>query len=176
MRPTSRRADCISRPMAKTDTSSYWLDNTPAPKFSALKEDIAVDVLVIGAGITGITAAYLLKRAGHNVALVEKGRCLTGDTTYTTAHLTCVTDTLLSDLVKNFGKDHAQAVWDAQLAAIDTIERTVWREQIKCQFDWVSAYLYNPSAETGRSDQQQYAIDLQKEADLAAELGFDAEV
>ena len=85
--------------MATIDSSSYWTDNTPAPRFSALKEDIAVDVLVVGAGITGITAAYLLKRAGYNVALVEKGRCLSGDTSYTTAHLTCVTDTLLSDLV-----------------------------------------------------------------------------
>jgi glycine/D-amino acid oxidase-like deaminating enzyme/Rieske Fe-S protein len=162
--------------MAQIDTASYWTDNTPAPRFSALKEDIAVDVLVVGGGITGITAAYLLKRAGYNVALVEKDRCLSGDTSNTTAHLTCVTDTLLSDLVKDFGNDHAQAVWDAQLAAIDTIDRIVWREQIKCQFDWVSAYLYNPSVETGRPDQQQYAIDLQKEADLAAELGFDAEV
>jgi glycine/D-amino acid oxidase-like deaminating enzyme/nitrite reductase/ring-hydroxylating ferredoxin subunit len=162
--------------MASIDTASYWTDNTPAPKFSALKEDIAVDVLVVGAGITGITAAYLLKRAGYNVALVEKNRCLGGDTSNTTAHLTCVTDTLLSELVKDFGTGHAQAVWDAQLAAIDMIDRIVWREQIKCQFDWVSAYLYNPSAATGRPGQEKHAIDLQKEADLAAELGFDAEV
>ena len=162
--------------MAKTDTSSYWLDNTPAPRFSALKEDIAVDVLVIGGGITGITAAYLLKRAGVNVALVERGRCLSGDTSYTTAHLTCVTDTFLSDLVKTFGRDHAQAVWDAQFAAIDAIDRIVWREQIKCQFDWAPAYLYNPSAETCRAEHEDKSIDLQKEADLATELGFDAEL
>jgi glycine/D-amino acid oxidase-like deaminating enzyme/nitrite reductase/ring-hydroxylating ferredoxin subunit len=162
--------------MAQIDTASYWTDNTPAPRFSALKEDIAVDVLVVGAGITGITAAYLLKRAGYNVALVDKDRCLSGDTSNTTAHLTCVTDTMLSDLVKNFGKDHAQAIWDAQFAAIDTIDRIVWREQIKCQFDWVSAHLYNPSAQTGRPDQEKNAIDLQKEADLATELGFDAEL
>lgn len=161
--------------MANMETGSYWIDNTPAPKFSALKEDIAVDVLVIGAGITGITAAYLLKRAGHSVALVDKGRCLSGDTSYTTAHLTCVTDTLLSDLVKDFGEDHAQAVWDAQLAAIDLIDRIVWREQIKCQFDWVPAYLFNPSAATGRPDQERHAVDLQKEASLAAQLGFDAD-
>ena len=127
--------------MAQIDTGSYWIDSTPAPRFSALKDDIAVDVLVIGAGITGITAAYLLKRAGLNVALVERNRCLSGDTSYTTAHLTCVTDTLLSELVRNFGQDHAQAVWDAQLAAMDMIDRIVWREQIKCQFDWVPAYL-----------------------------------
>jgi glycine/D-amino acid oxidase-like deaminating enzyme/nitrite reductase/ring-hydroxylating ferredoxin subunit len=162
--------------MATIDSSSYWTDNTPAPRFSALKEDIAVDVLVVGAGITGITAAYLLKRAGYNVALVEKGRCLSGDTSYTTAHLTCVTDTLLSDLVENFGEDHAQAVWDAQLAAIDMIDRIVWREQIKCQFDWVPAYLFNPSAGTGRSAQQDHAVDLQTEANLATKLGFDAEL
>jgi glycine/D-amino acid oxidase-like deaminating enzyme/nitrite reductase/ring-hydroxylating ferredoxin subunit len=159
--------------MAQVPTNSYWIDNTPAPRFSALKEDIAVDVLVVGGGLTGITAAYLLKRAGHNVALVDKERCLNGDTSYTTAHLTCVTDTALSALVENFGRDHAQAVWDAQLAAIDTIDRIVWREQIKCQFDWVPGYLFNP-VDTLRPDQQPTPIDLAKEAELAADLGFDA--
>ena len=126
-------------------------------------------MLVVGAGITGITAAYLLKRAGLNVALVEKGRCLSGDTSYTTAHLTCVTDTPLSELVKNFGRDHAQATWDAQLAAIDTIDRNVWREQIKCQFEWVPAYLFN------RENASTEPLDLEHEAELAGEMGFDAE-
>lgn len=162
--------------MASLETSSYWIDNTPAPKFSALKDDIAVDVLVVGAGITGITAAYLLKRAGCNVALVEKDRCLSGETSFTTAHLTCVTDTLLSELVESFGQDHAQAVWDSQLAAIDMIDRIVWREQLKCQFDWVPAHLFNPSDATHRPEQSSQAIDLQHEARLASELGFDAEL
>ena len=161
--------------MAAIATNSYWTDNTPAPRFSALKEDIAVDVLIVGAGITGITAAYLLKRAGHNVALVDKDRCLNGESSYTTAHLTCVTDAPLSTLVDNFGRDHAQAVWDAQLAAIDAIDRIVWREQIKCQFDWVPGYLFNPSAETGRPADGLKSLDLEKEAALARELGFDAQ-
>ncbi len=163
--------------MAHVATHSYWIDNTAAPRYSALKEDIAVDVLIIGAGVTGITAAYLLKRAGHNVALVDRGRCLSADTSYTTAHLTCVTDTPLSELVNAFGRDHAQAVWDAQLAAIDTIDRIVWREQIKCQFDWVPGYLFNPTTETsgdGNPDEAE-PLDLRKEAELANSLGFDAE-
>src|SRR5260221_9809102 len=121
--------------MTAIDTHSYWTDNTPAPRFSALKDDLAVDVLIVGAGMTGITAAYLLKRAGCTVALVERDRCAMADTAHTTAHLTCVTDARLSDLVKNFGRDHAQAVWDAGLAAMDTINTLVWREQIKCQFE-----------------------------------------
>jgi len=161
--------------MAELATNSYWIDNTPAPRYSALKEDIAVDVLIVGAGITGITAAYLLKRAGHNVALVDRDRCLNGETSYTTAHLTCVTDTPLSELVNNFGREHAQAVWDAQLAAIETIDRIVWREQIKCQFDWVPAYLFNPSPETHQAGHEEEPLDLRKEAELANTLGFDAE-
>jgi glycine/D-amino acid oxidase-like deaminating enzyme/nitrite reductase/ring-hydroxylating ferredoxin subunit len=161
--------------MADAATNAYWIDNTPAPRYSALKEDIAVDVLIVGAGITGITAAYLLKRAGHAVALVDKDRCLSGETSYTTAHLTCVTDTPLSELVTAFGRDHAQAVWDAQLAAIDAIDRIVWREQIKCQFDWVPGYLFNPPADT-HPGQEQDALDLQQEASLANDLGFDAEL
>lgn len=104
------------------DASPYWIENTSSPKFPALKEDIAVDVLIVGGGVTGVTAAYLLKRAGHTVALVDRGRCGGGETAYTTAHLTCVTDASLKDLVKNFGQDHAQAVWDAGMSAIDTIE------------------------------------------------------
>ncbi len=155
--------------MADVATHSYWIDNTAVPRYSALKEDIAVDVLVVGGGITGITAAYLLKRAGHNVALVEKGRCLNGETSYTTAHLTCVTDKPLSELVNAFGRDHAQAVWDAQLAAIETIDRIVWREQIKCQFDWVEGYLFN------QDGLEKEPLDLREEVALANALGFDAE-
>jgi glycine/D-amino acid oxidase-like deaminating enzyme/nitrite reductase/ring-hydroxylating ferredoxin subunit len=157
------------------DTSSYWTDNTPAPKFSALKEDIAVDVLVVGGGITGITAAYLLKRAGLTVALVERNRCVEGETAYTTAHLTAVTDLPLRELVSTFGKDHAQAVWDAGFAAIELIDRLVWREQIKCQFAWVPGYLFQRARGSDNAQEQQLIAELKEEVQLATELGFDAE-
>ena len=153
--------------------SPYWTDNTPAPRFSALKDDIAVDVLVIGGGITGITAAYLIKRAGLTVALVERNRCVEAETAHTTAHLTAVTDSPLSELVKNFGRDHAQALWDAGYAAIDTIDRLVWREQIKCQFEWVPGYLFNPAR--SEDDAAKATKELEAEAELANELGFDAD-
>jgi glycine/D-amino acid oxidase-like deaminating enzyme len=159
--------------MTSTNTRPYWADNTPAPHFSQLKEDLAVDALIIGAGITGITAAYLLKRAGCTVALVERDRCVSVDSAHTTAHITCVTDTPLSDLVKTFGRDHAQAAWDAGLAAIDTINTLVWREQIKCQFEWVPGYLFTPEGDHAGQDP---AVErLREEVALANELGFDAE-
>ena len=83
-------------------TSSYWTDSASIPRYSPLDRDLEVDVVVIGAGITGLTAAYLLKRAGRRVAVLERRRVGGVDTMATTAHVTCVTDLDLVELVKTF--------------------------------------------------------------------------
>src|SRR6476620_8388011 len=147
-----------------------WIDDTPIPKFPKLQRNISVDVLVVGAGITGITAAYLLKKAGSTVALIERERVASMDTGHTTAHLTHVTDVPLHQLVRNFGDDHAQAAWDAGTAAIDEIERIVEEERIECEFARVPAYLH---AQVDASSKKE-ASSLKREADRAAKLGFDA--
>src|SRR6267143_4081423 len=113
---------------------SVWIDDTPIRKFPKLQKNISVDVLVVGAGVTGITVAYLLKKAGSTVALIERERVASIDTGHTTAHLTYITDVELRRLVRNFGEDHAQAAWDAGAAAIDEIERIVGEEKIECEY------------------------------------------
>jgi glycine/D-amino acid oxidase-like deaminating enzyme/nitrite reductase/ring-hydroxylating ferredoxin subunit len=147
-----------------------WIDDTPIRKFAKLQRNINADVLVVGAGVTGITAAYLLKRAGSTVALIDRERVASIDTGHTTAHLTYVTDVELQQLVRNFGEDHAQAAWDAGAAAIDEIERIVEEEEIECEFARVPAYVH---ARAGGSSKKE-ASTLKKEADAAAKLGFDA--
>ena len=146
-----------------------WIDDTPIRKFPKLQRNISADVLVVGAGVTGITVAYLLKKAGSTVALLERERVASIDTGHTTAHLTYVTDVQLQQLVRNFGKDHAQAAWDAGAAAIDEIERIVGEEGIECEFARVPAYLHAPVGASSKKE----ASYLKKEADLAAKLGFD---
>jgi glycine/D-amino acid oxidase-like deaminating enzyme/nitrite reductase/ring-hydroxylating ferredoxin subunit len=148
----------------------FWIDSAPIRRFPKLQKNINVDVVVIGAGITGITAAYLLKKAGVTVALIERQRLASIDTGHTTAHLTYITDVELQRLVRNFGKDHAQAAWDAGAAAIDEIERIVREEGIECEFTWVPAYVH---VRVGGSVRKE-ASPLKKEANLAAKLGFDA--
>ena len=147
-----------------------WIDDTPIGTFPKLQSNISVDVLVVGAGITGITAAYLLKKAGSTVALIERERVASMDTGHTTAHLTHVTDVPLRQLVRNFGDDHAQAAWDAGVAAIDEIERIVDEERIECEFARVPAYLHARVDASPRKE----ASSLKKEADRARKLGFDA--
>ena len=60
------------------------------------------------------------------------------------AHLTMVTDERLSALVKRFGRDHAQAAWDAGLAAIAQIDSIVADLELACDFAWVPGYLHAP--------------------------------
>lgn len=154
------------------DTVSYWIDSTSLPRFSKADRDQHVDVVVVGGGITGLTAAYLLTAAGRSVALLERDRCARVDTGHTTSHLTMVLDTRLKDLVKTFGRDHAQAAWDAGLAAISQIDTIVREEKIECDFAWVPGYLH-VSADGWSGDEEKA---LRDEAALATDLGFDATV
>jgi glycine/D-amino acid oxidase-like deaminating enzyme/nitrite reductase/ring-hydroxylating ferredoxin subunit len=155
---------------APADTTPYWIDSASLSTFPKVERDERVDTVIVGGGITGLTAAYLLTKAGNTVALVERERCAQVDTGHTTAHLTMVTDARLVELVKRVGRDHAQAVWDAGLAAIAQIDSIVREHRIECAFGWVEGYLHAPLADVkGRE-----AATLEQEASLAAELGFDA--
>jgi glycine/D-amino acid oxidase-like deaminating enzyme/nitrite reductase/ring-hydroxylating ferredoxin subunit len=155
---------------SKVKNISFWIDSVPIQRFPRLQSNVKVDIVVIGAGITGVTAAYLLKQAGFTVALIERERVASIDTGHTTAHLTYITDVELQELARNFGKDHAQAAWDAGAAAIDEIERIVRDEGIKCEFRRVPAYVH--VCADGFSKKE--VSSLKKEADTAAKLGFDA--
>ena len=160
----------VARPdIAGMDTIPLWLTGT-APTFPPLDRDIAVDVLIIGAGVTGATAAYLLKQSGYDVALMDRDIVAGGETGHTTAHLTCATDLRLGKLVDEFGRDHAQAVWEAGQFAVDEIFRIVKSERIACELNRVPGYLFAADG-SGESEIE----GLHREAHLAAELGFDVD-
>ena len=153
------------------DTLPYWTDSASVLRFPKLDRDEDVDVLIVGAGITGLTAAYLLTAGGKSVAVIERGRCAAVDTGHTSAHLTMVTDRSLQDLVKNFGRDHAQAVCDAGLAAIAQIDAVCRDERIDCDFAWVRGYQHAPIGARPSGERTTF----EEEAKCATELGFDAE-
>lgn len=148
-----------------------WLSQD-VPPHSPLDKDLKVDAVVIGAGITGATTAYLLKKAGLKVALLEKGKCLQAETGHTSAHLTYVTDVRLHKLVDAFGLDVARAVWDAGQSALYLIDDLVRQLRIDCDFAWVPGYLHAPwnPEEAARNEHEH----LQRDAELAQDMGFDA--
>nr|MBA3272005.1 FAD-binding oxidoreductase [Acidobacteriota bacterium] len=137
--------------MDQITTKPYWMRSSDVPDFPALDRDLSVDVAIVGGGVVGISTAYLLKAAGLTVAVLEREQYAMRDSGHTTAHLTMVTDELLSDLVKNFGRDTATAVWDAGRMAIDRIEATIAAERIDCDFQRVPGFLHTALSGTGLS-------------------------
>ena len=150
---------------------STWFDTVSLPRFPKATSDVSVDVVVVGGGITGLTAAYLLKKAGKTVAVIDRDRCGRTDTGSTTAHLTCVTDLRLRQMRRRFGAQAARAVWDAGGAAIDQIASIVRKEGAPCDFAWVPGYLHASPGSSALSE----ASGLRSEATCAGELGIKAE-
>jgi len=133
------------------EETSIWLETTPETAFESLDEvterGLAVDTVVVGGGIAGVTTAYKLKEAGQEVALVERDRVLTGVTGHTTAKLTSLHGLIYDYLVDQFGTERARLYAEANEAAIDDVERTVETEGIDCEFERTPAYSYTESRE-----------------------------
>jgi glycine/D-amino acid oxidase-like deaminating enzyme/nitrite reductase/ring-hydroxylating ferredoxin subunit len=125
---------------------------------------LTVDVAVVGAGITGVTAALLLKRAGLRVAVLESRRLGSGESKRTTAHLTQVLDLRFRRLRSRFGHDGAALALEGHRAAIDQIDSLTKELKIDCDFVRVSGYLV---AETPEEVEE-----LEDEASVARELGL----
>ena len=66
---------------------SYWLASPPRPSILP-REDISVDIAIIGAGMAGLLCAYLLHRENVSIAVLDAGRILCGTTGHTTAKIT----------------------------------------------------------------------------------------
>jgi glycine/D-amino acid oxidase-like deaminating enzyme/nitrite reductase/ring-hydroxylating ferredoxin subunit len=139
------------------------------PQFPRLTHNTKCDVLIAGGGITGLSAAWLLKSAGKRVAVLERSRIGSGDTGCTTAHLTQVTDGRVSKLVSTFGRDVARLVWEGEAAAINTIEQIARTVDADCNFRRIPAFVHLPI-----DGKDQDAEALQEDARLANELGFAA--
>jgi glycine/D-amino acid oxidase-like deaminating enzyme/nitrite reductase/ring-hydroxylating ferredoxin subunit len=145
---------------------SYWIDSSPPTAYPPLDGERKVDVAVVGAGIAGISAAFMLKRAGLTVALVDARRIGTGTTGYTTAKITSLHRLIYRHLIERFGVAKARQYADANQAAIETIATYVREFSIPCGFERKPAYTFAESEESRNI--------VEAEADAAKGLGLPA--
>jgi glycine/D-amino acid oxidase-like deaminating enzyme len=102
-------------------TTSVWTD-TSTINLETLNGDTNADVCVIGAGIAGLTVAYMLAGSGKSVVVLEDGSVGGGETGRTTAHLTCALDDRYYTLEKTRGKAISRLAAASHTAAISKIE------------------------------------------------------
>ena len=146
---------------------SFWIASTPDTSYPALAGDQQVDVAIIGGGIFGITAAYLLKQEGRSVAVVEGDRIVRGVTGYTTAKITSSQHLIYSQLAKKFGEDGARTYGESNEAALAKIVSLVDELRIDCDLERQDNYVYTESDSEVSS--------VREEAEVAASLGLPSE-
>ncbi|WP_040206196.1 FAD-dependent oxidoreductase [Neobacillus jeddahensis] len=143
---------------------TYWRE-IELPTFPKLEQDVSVDVAIVGAGITGITTAYLLSKEGKKVALIEAGNVLNGTTGHTTAKLTAQHGLLYDELINHFGRVKARLYYESHIKAIQFVEDSVKEKQIDCDFSKEDAYVY--------AESDQYVDQLKIEWEAYKSLNID---
>lgn len=149
-------------------TRSIWMDTEIPSRAEKLPMRSTADVCVVGAGITGLTTAYMLARAGRSVIVLDAGAIGGGDTGRTSAHLASALDDGFVELESLHGAEGARLAGESHAHAIDCIEHIVLNERIDCDFKRVDGYLY-----LGETDRRET---LEKEADAARRAGLDVEL
>src|SRR5690349_2660101 len=124
------------------NTTSVWMATTDLPQFQPLTQDLRTNVCVIGAGIAGLTTAYLLARTGRAVVLIDDGPIGGGETGRTTAHLTAALDDRYYNIARLHGDNGARIAAESHMSAIHRIESIASMEDIDCDFERVEGYLF----------------------------------
>src|SRR5262245_34173491 len=103
------------------DTTPIWFDGEDVPKHKALDRDVTCDVCVVGAGFSGLSAAYFLAREGKSVVVLDSRNVAAGDSGNTTAHVTAALDRRFSELESAHGLEHAKLAVSSHIRAITEI-------------------------------------------------------
>ena len=145
-------------------SKSVWMATADVPETPPLAADVRTDVCVVGAGIAGLTTAYLLAHEGLSVVVLDAGGIASGQTQKTTAHLSNALDDRYVELERIRGADNARLAAASHSAAIDRIESIARKAHIACDFQRVDGYLFVPP---GQPDDL-----LERERDSARRAGL----
>lgn len=121
---------------------SYWQDTTSSIKCEKVTEDLEVDIVIIGAGLAGVSLAYQLKDLPYRVVVVERGQVGFQTSGHTTAKITSLHGQIYQLLKKHYDIHYAHLYFLSQESAIQEIREIVQKEHIDCDFYENDAYLY----------------------------------
>lgn len=146
---------------------SIWRATAQKTNFPTLDKDIEVDIAIVGGGITGVTAAYLLGASGKKVALLESYEICGGTSGDSTGNLYSMVDKRLHHIQSKWDKETAGIVAASRTAAMDLVETLVQKHSIDCDFKRVPWFLFS---ETSQKDET-----IEKETRAAEDFGLSVE-
>lgn len=128
---------------------SLWIDSEKdiLENNKKLEGIVESDVCIIGGGITGISTGYYLSKNGKKVVIVEREKIGTKTTGNTTGKITSQHGLFYKYLIDDYGKDYAKKYYNANQEAIENISNIIKEENIDCNFERQSAYVFTRNQE-----------------------------
>lgn len=131
----------MQRDGALTSLWQYKIPGYVSRKFTFTNE--VFDVLIVGGGITGISTALQLQKAGKKCILAEAHTIGFGTSGGTTAHLNTFMDNSYAQIEKDFGEDNAHLLAAASREALELVKSNVKEYNIDCEYTEQPGYLYS---------------------------------
>ena len=150
----------------RKSSESYWIASTAKKDYPPLKEDIKVDIAIVGGGMVGVTTAYQLRNEELNIAILEADNLLSSTTAHTTGKLTSQHSLIYDKIKSQRGKELARQYADANEAAIKEVKRIADEHGIDCDYLSESAYIY--------TEDDKYIGKIKDEVEAASSLGIKA--
>ncbi|MBO9616562.1 MAG: FAD-dependent oxidoreductase [Dyadobacter sp.] len=122
---------------------SLWQKNmSKTDAGNAFDPAITYDVLIVGAGITGLTTALLLRKKGLKCIVADAHNPGYGTTGGTSAHINTFADTTFAEVEKAFDEDAAKQFAKSIAESVQLIQELIGTHGIDCDFEWKNGYLY----------------------------------
>lgn len=146
---------------------NWWyttLLGTQDPIQSSLSADVKADVVVVGAGMAGLSAALRLSESGHDIVLIDRNICGGSTTGKSAGFLTPDSELELSQILRRFGVEGARHLWDVPVQGIELITSTVRKYGLECDLQSQdSLFLANDKSAVG---------DVREEVAARLQLGY----
>lgn len=151
----------------KINTTSYWLTERPQARYENYKGHCKVDVAIVGAGLTGLSAAYHLKKKkpDWSILILEAGSVGAGASGASTGMIGPGVGASINQLKKQFGEDQARTMFAASITAVRDSVKLIQNEALQCELEFSDQILLARDLRTSKK--------LKDQAELFGKMGFE---
>ena len=113
------------------DQTYWYLKRNPA---NPLKQSISTQVLVVGGGMAGLSAAQAFLQQGYKVTLIEKYFCGSGASGKSSGFITPYSELGVDQLATIYGLESAKKLWDFVSSGVEFIRSNIKQYAIECDY------------------------------------------
>ena len=144
--------------------TAIWMDDLKKEEIKKIPKEMTVDVLIIGAGLSGLSCAYHLKDKKKKVAVIEKQHVGEGVTCLSTGKLDFMQELIYNKIIKVRDFCDAKLYYEAQKDALDLANKIIFDNHIDCDYMKTEGYVF--------TNEEKEITNFKKEIDFYEKMGI----